>query len=220
MAEFACGHALRNVGNQFGFIAGGDFSSHRHAHRLAQHVRPAVGGASPLYDPKHYPRYAKFLAERGATQAEIADCFGISTRTLQRWIVQYPELKEAVQAGNEVFNARVERALAERAIGFYADQYTWRATTDQERKQGKPEYVLVPTTRTYYPPDVAAARYWTKNRMRDKWNDVNKVEVATKRRSSEEILEGIHAKLLDLQAKGYLQGLVVPALPPKGDGHG
>jgi hypothetical protein len=25
------------------------------------------------------------------------------------------------------------------------DQFTWRATTEQERKQGKPEYVLVPT---------------------------------------------------------------------------
>jgi transposase-like protein len=170
-------------------------------------------GPASEYDPKHYPRCAKFLAERGATQAEIADCFGISTRTLQRWIVQYPELKEAVQAGNDVFDSRVERALAERAIGFYADQFRWRATTDQERKQGKAAYELVPTGRTYYPPDVAAQRYWTKNRMPDRWRDVNKVEVTTKRRSSEEILESIHAKLLDLQAEGYLDAIPLEVLP-------
>jgi Homeodomain-like domain len=174
---------------------------------------PLKPGPAPLYDPERFPKEARFLAERGATQAEIADCFGISTRTLQRWIVQYPELKQAVQAGNDAFDARVERALAERAIGFYADQYTWRATTEQERKQGKPEYVLVPTTRTYYPPDVAAARYWTKNRMRDKWTEVNKVEVPVKRRSPDEILEGIHAKLVDLKANGYLDAILLKALP-------
>jgi hypothetical protein len=31
----------------------------------------------------------------------------------------------AIQAGNDVFNPRVERALAERAKGFYADQYSY-----------------------------------------------------------------------------------------------
>jgi len=43
MAEFACAHALHNAGNQFGFIASGDFSSHSHAHRLAEGVRAAFG---------------------------------------------------------------------------------------------------------------------------------------------------------------------------------
>jgi hypothetical protein len=119
------------------------------------------------------------------------------------------------------FAVRNATSHSARAIGFYADQYTWRATTEAERKKGQPEYVLVPTTRVYYPPDVAAGRYWANNRMRDKWSDVNKVEITTKRRTPDEILEGIHAKLLDLQAKGYLQGLVVPALPMrKSDGHG
>ena len=79
-----------------------------------------------------------------------------------RWPVQHPEFGQAIQAGNDVFNRRVERSLAERAIGFYSDQFKWCATTDQERKQGKPEYVLMPTGRTYYPPDVIAGIYWTK----------------------------------------------------------
>jgi hypothetical protein len=42
---------------------------------------------------------------------------------------------------------------------------------------------------------------------------VNKVEVAVKRRSSDEILEGIHAKLVDLKANGYLDAILLKALP-------
>ena len=88
----------------------------------------------------------------------------------------HPEFGQALQAGNDVFNRRVERALAERATASYADQFKWRATTNQERKQGKPEYVLAPTERKYYlPPDVTAAIYWSKNRMPDKWRDVQNI---------------------------------------------
>jgi transposase-like protein len=72
-----------------------------------------------------FPKTAKFLAQRGATQAEIADCFDVSTRTLKYWITQYRELQEAIEAGNEVFNPRVERALAERALGYSVDVEEW-----------------------------------------------------------------------------------------------
>ena len=72
-------------------------------------------GAPKKYDARTFPRTAKFLAQRGAIQAEIADCFGVKTRTLEKWLVQYPELREAVDVGNDVFNSRVERALAERS---------------------------------------------------------------------------------------------------------
>src|SRR6266700_4893791 len=78
-------------------------------------------GAPSKYDPKNFPRIAKLLAQRGAILCEIAECFGVNTRTLTRWLNQYPELREAIDAGNDVFNPRVERALAERAIGFWVD---------------------------------------------------------------------------------------------------
>jgi hypothetical protein len=124
-------------------------------------------------------------------------------------------LKHAV--GNEVFDARVERALAERAMGFYADQFRWRATTDQERKEGQPDYVLVPTERKYYPPDVTAAIYWTKNRMPDKWRDVNKHTVTGTLKSSDDFLVDIRNDILALQAEGYLKTIDLNALPaPKG----
>jgi len=53
----------------------------------------------------------------------------------------YPLFNAAVQAGNEVFNPRVEPALADRATSFYPDKFVWRATTNDE-KEGQPDYVL------------------------------------------------------------------------------
>jgi hypothetical protein len=89
------------------------------------------------------------------------------------WLSQHDEFRRAINVGREVFNPRVERALAERAIGFYADKYVWRKTTDKERKAGQPDFVLEPSERVYYPPDTTAGIYWSKNRMKDKWTDVH-----------------------------------------------
>ena len=71
----------------------------------------------------------------------------------------------------------------------------------------------MPTGRTYYPPDVTAGIYWTKNRMKDKWSDVSKVEVPGKLKSSDELLQEFNKKLIKLQSQGYLTGLKVQALP-------
>jgi hypothetical protein len=38
---------------------------------------------------------------------------------LYKWLNQYPELHEAVKTAADVFNPRVERALAERAVGYF-----------------------------------------------------------------------------------------------------
>ena len=145
---------------------------------MVERVRPksaatavATVGGQKKYDPKTFPRTAAFLAQRGAILSEIADCFGVTTRTLSNWLNEYPELREAVDAGNDAFNTRVERALAERAIGFYADRYAWQE--DPETGERK----LVPTERKYFPPDVTAGIYFTKNRMPDRWRDVQRPEV-------------------------------------------
>jgi hypothetical protein len=89
-----------------------------------------------------------------------------STRTLQNWLARYPELNEAVQVGNDVFDRQVERALAERAIGFWV---TWE---EEEFVNGK--LITVTRHKKYFPPDVTAQIYWTKNRMLDRWRDVSK----------------------------------------------
>jgi hypothetical protein len=122
-------------------------------------------GQPTKYQPDLFPRQAKFLAQRGATQQEMADCFGVSRNTLNVWINTYPEFHDAIQVDAEIFNRRVERALAERAMGFYADNYTYRRTTQEERdKYGMQEYELVPSERKYYPPETNAASLFLRNR--------------------------------------------------------
>jgi transposase-like protein len=71
------------------------------------------------YDPERAPDIVKDLAHHGATQEEIASTLGITSRQLRTWRAQYPELRQAMDAGNEVLDTRVERALSERAIGYY-----------------------------------------------------------------------------------------------------
>jgi hypothetical protein len=178
--------------------------------------RPTRGPVSK-YDPETCPRQAKFLAARGATQSEIADCLGISLAQFKRWLTQYPELYEAVQAGNDTFTPRVERALAERAIGFHVDEYSWREVSKEQYAKTGERFELVPTHRKYYPPEVSAIRYHLNNRAKDKWRETQNIEVETKRRSSKEILASIYERLAKLKEQGYLTTIELPALPAPQD---
>jgi transposase-like protein len=167
-------------------------------------------GPVSSYDPERFPAIAKALAEHGATQEEVAARLGITSRQLRTWRAQYPELRDAMDAGNDVFDTRVERALAERAIGFYE---TW-----EEEKfnpvTGRKELLV---HREYYPPDTKAARIWLTNRKRNDWKNVPKHEVETKRRSSDEILARIYERLAKLKEQGYLTTIELPALPAPQD---
>ena len=176
---------------------------------------PHPGGRPKKYDPKTFPKTAKFLAQRGATQAEIADCFDVSTRTLKYWITQSPELQEAIEAGNEVFNPRVERALAERALGYSVDVEEWFVINKKLESR---------IVRKYFPPDVTACIYWTKNRLKDRWRDVQRHEVnATGLKSSDELRQLLALEFKDLIDQGLL-ALPAPRkmkeINPRGNGRG
>jgi transposase-like protein len=163
--------------------------------KSATAVVPTVG-APTKYDPKTYPRIAKLLAQRGAILSEIADCFGVTTRTLSNWLNEYPEFREAVDAGNDVFNSRVERALAERAIGYSVDT--------EEIKVINGKIVHVPV-RQYYPPNVTAIIFFLKNRQPEKWRDVQRHEVnATGLKSSDELRQLLALEFKDLIDQGLL----------------
>ena len=81
---------------------------------------PDLGGRPSKYRAV-YSKTCAFMAQRGATIAEMADACGVNTRTFHKWMHEYPNLRDAVDAGNDVFNPRVERALAERALGYSVD---------------------------------------------------------------------------------------------------
>ncbi len=124
---------------------------------------------------------------------------------MYNWINKYPEFQDAVQVGVDAFNARVECALAERAIGFWV-------TTKEEMRDEKTGKIIQPEVRKYFPPDVTAAIFFLKNRMKDKWGDVHRVDVNQRvPKFSAEIMLEIRKELQELHDEGYLDDLALPA---------
>jgi hypothetical protein len=164
--------------------------------RIKPKTQRSVG--QPLqYNAKIFPRTCAFLAQRGATIPEMADACGVATRTFFRWMNAYPELNEAVTAGKDAFDMRVERALAERAVGYSVDVEECFVINGKVHKE---------IVRKYYPPDVTAGIYWTKNRMPDRWRDVQRHEVnAVGLKSAEELRQLLAAEFQDLVDEGLLQ---------------
>jgi transposase-like protein len=181
--------------------------------RLEEPNVPAVqqGGSVSKYDKFTHVKVAEAMAKNGSTQAEIAEAFDISTRTFLYWLGRYPELRQALEAGNQVFDTRVERALAERAIG---DFVSWE---DEEINPVTGEIKEL-RKHKHYPPDPGAATRWLLNRRPHDWREVQKIQVETVRKSSQELLEELHNKLLELKADGYLTDLPLKQLPaPESD---
>jgi hypothetical protein len=165
--------------------------------RITKSTLPDLGGRPSKYNAEIFPRTCAFLAQRGATIAEMADACSVDTRTFYRWMVKYPELNDAVSSGKDAFDTRVERALAERAIGFEVDVEEWFVI------KGKLQKKIV---RKYYPPDVTAGIYFSKNRMPDRWRNVQRHEVTdTRLKSSEELRQLLAAEFEDLIDQGLLQ---------------
>jgi hypothetical protein len=55
------------------------------------------------------------------------------------------------------------------------------------------------------PPDVTAAIYWTKNRLKDRWRDVQRHEVnSTQLKSADELRQLLLEEFKDLVDQGLL----------------
>jgi transposase-like protein len=181
--------------------------------RKAKHNRTPT-----KYNAELMPQFAKFMCQRGATMAELAQAFNIANCTLYEWLNRYPELHEAVQVGVDTFNPRVERALAERAIGFFV-------TLREEIKDPDTGRVIQSAQRQYYPPDPTSMIFFLKNRMKEKWRDVHRVDSEVKLlKTSEELRIEIRKDILDLRAQGYDPKIIddddAPALPAPKRGNG
>lgn len=107
-----------------------------------------------------YPSIAFGMALMGATNAQLAERFGVTTAEFNEWMVKYPELYRRVQLGREDIVAMAAESLAMRAIGFtYEAEKLWCQNGEVIRAKYK-EYV---------PPDVSAATFLLTNRRPDVW---------------------------------------------------
>jgi hypothetical protein len=98
----------------------------------------------------------------GAINDELAEFFGVSPSTIDRWIAQHPDFGDAVKSGRIVADSKVARGLYARAVGY-------------ERKVEREVILggeLRPVTSTvHYPPNVQACIFWLRNRRRQTWRD-------------------------------------------------
>ncbi len=116
---------------------------------------------------------AEKLCRLGATDMELADFFEVDVRTIYRWAQAREAFCQALKAGKEVSDDRVERSLYNRAIG-----YTYDAV-----KIFMPAQAHAPVYAPYREhalPDVTAASKWLSNRRPDVWRDRQQHEHAGK----------------------------------------
>lgn len=118
------------------------------------------------YKPE-FAEQAKKLCEIGATDIELADFFGVDVRTIYNWKHSHAEFFQAVCVGKDALDARVERSLYQRAVGY---------TFESEKVFNYQGEIVRAPTREHVPPDPGAALNWLKNRQPDKWRDKQEVE--------------------------------------------
>ncbi|UYW34460.1 helix-turn-helix domain-containing protein [Methylorubrum extorquens] len=123
-------------------------------------AKPKIG-RPPTYQAL-FARQAERLVQDGATDAELASFFEVTTVTIWRWKTAHPEFCNALQRGKDLADDVVERSLFQRATGYS------HPAVKIMQNEGEP--VIVPYVQ-YYPPDTAAAFIWLKNRRPQRWRD-------------------------------------------------
>lgn len=112
-------------------------------------------------------KLAEKLADLGATDVEIADALNVATSTVYLWKIKHPEFSEALKAGKEKADARVERGLYQRAVGYTFDSE--KIVTVSDGKEGS--HIERVPIREHVPPDTTAQIFWLKNRKPEEWRD-------------------------------------------------
>lgn len=126
-----------------------------------------MAGRPSKYKPE-FEEQARKLCRLGATDIEIADFFEIDVRTLYRWKGENEAFCQALKAGKEVADERVERSLFARATGYEHDEVDIRVVGGD---------IVQTPIRKYYPPDTTAGIFWLKNRRPAEWREIKGVEL-------------------------------------------
>ena len=125
-------------------------SPRRRRPRGRQH--PSADGARRQEFHPSYVEVARYLCANGATNQELAEALGVATSTISLWAVTYPDFSDAMRVCKGEFDARIERSLAMRAVGY---SFEAEKVFANGRRMTLKEHV---------PPDVQAQRLWLLNR--------------------------------------------------------
>ena len=124
-------------------------------------ANPQKGGRPTAYR-EEFVQQAEQLIALGATDMELATFFKVTSRTIENWKLRHPEFFQTLKVAKDEADARVERRLWERAMGYSV------ATEKLFCSQGK---VIRAEIVEHYPPDTTACIFWLKNRQPRRWRD-------------------------------------------------
>lgn len=128
---------------------------------MAEDKQKHAGGAPSKYKPEH-KRQALILAEKGFTDADVAEVFGVTEQTVNNWKKKFPQFFESLKKGKEIADQKVVQSLYQRALGYsHPDVHI----NSYEGDITKTDIIK------HYPPDTAACFIWLKNRDPKNWRD-------------------------------------------------
>jgi len=136
----------------------------------------AKGGRPSLYKDE-FATQAHRLCLLGATDVQVAEFFGVSISTVDKWKQSKPVFLQAIKDGKEQADAQVAHSLYRRALG-YSHKAVKILTVPRGGNQGS-DIEEVPYIERY-PPDTTAAIFWLKNRRPDEWRDRQQHELTGK----------------------------------------
>lgn len=103
--------------------------------------------ARPSKYPPAFAEQATKLCRSGATDAELADLFEVSERTLNTWKTWHSAFLRAIRAGKVLADAEVTNSLSHRALGY--------KHAAEDLRVCKGVIVTTPITK-HYPPDTVS----------------------------------------------------------------
>ena len=109
-------------------------------------------GQPTLYRPE-FPRVALAMCKLGATDAQLARAFEVTSVTIWNWRRRHKEFADATKEGKAFFDEQVVRALAHRAVGYSYDQEELKVVNGVVERRW---------VRKHIPPDVGACQFWLK----------------------------------------------------------
>lgn len=155
---------------------------------------PAKRGQPTKYKPEFIPIVVN-LAQRGYTDAEIAETLNVTDRTLRMWKVAHEEFAAALKRSKEVHDEMIEATLIMKANGY--ERQVQKATAS-----GK-----VVTVTEYFPPSDRAIQFWLRNRKPELYREQRDVNV------KHNVAQGFLNFLERLDAKAKLER-EIGDLPP------
>jgi hypothetical protein len=120
-------------------------------------------GRETLYRPEYADQARRLCSVVAATDAQLAEFFGVCVRTITSWRSMFPAFYEACKIGKQVADDEMERSYYERGRGYNVVTKSVKFMRD-----GTPVEIV---ETQHVPGDVKAAFNWLKNRRQNDWKD-------------------------------------------------